>query len=423
MSENKLPFIEDLEFKLFTVFLQDRKLWVSVYEHIQPEYFSSGDVIKIYKIFKAYFEKYKEFPTYDIVRNICFKKEYNEDVFDMVDQIYNNVGKISDSEIAYIQEECGKFIHHQKIKASLLESIPLLEAGKYESIIDKIKPAILWNNDISFGTEITQVVDRLEKLETLTANVMASPWNALNAALGGGFYAKEITMFFSGSSVGKSIALDNVGSYFFQHLKKNVLQISLELSEERKCQRIDAAMFDIPASEVLKNKSKIINYYNNTKFDNKFIIKEFSTRKASTKHIRNFMYQLELYHGFRPDALIVDYLDIMVPDEKQNNTYEDQGSISEDLRAIAQEMEIPVITATQANKTVTNINIADMNETMLAESFRKMMAADSVIGMAITPEERMKGIIQMKTIKSRSGQKDLIFPLRVDYPKLKISNL
>jgi len=166
-------------------------------------------------------------------------------------------------------------------------------------------------------------------------------------------YNKELTLVVGSSSVGKSIALDNCASHAWDE-GLNVVLITLELSEIRKAQRIDAAALNIQAQEIKNNKDKVINYYENKKNNNRLFIKEFPTNSINSNQIMNYLYQLELYEGLKmygggPNAinlLVVDYLDLLLPNDKKiRSDYESQGTIGAELRAVGQELDLPVLSA------------------------------------------------------------------------------
>jgi len=424
------PFIEDIEESLFKAFLQDRKLWVDFKDHISVDYYNIEAHAKIFKIFQVYFNKYHDFPTEKQCLNIVYKKKYNQLVADKIIKIFNFVD-LKEKELRYLYDECNFFIKSNKIKNSIMDSVDLVEKSENEIDEDKrkeytlaiesnIKEATSWNLEVKLGTKITDVNERFEQYDELNRSVMKTPWSSINQVIGGGVFSKELTLVASSSSVGKSIWLDNFARYAWAELKKNVLVITLEMSETRKFQRIDAEMFNIPMGDVIFNKDKIIKYFKSNKYENELYIKEFPTASVNINHLKQYVYQLELYTGFKPDIIYIDYLDIMLPTRRANDDYVDQGAIGAELRGWAVETDVPVVSATQLNRLSKSVTIEDLSEEHLADSYKKLMIADTIIFLSNTPEQRQNGIIGCKIGKARNGVKDIIFSLGVDYPKLKI---
>lgn len=431
MSEEKIETIEKerfpfkaLEDKLLKGFTQDRVFWSSYFPHIDSLYFNNKDIGKMFTIFKTYFDKYKDLPSKEQVMYLGTQKGYVPNTLKKFEEVFN-LEILKKDEIEFIEDETYQFIRNSKIQRAILESVDLVEGERFDEIEEIIRSAVNWHNRVELGTNYANAVDRYAKLHELMTNITASPWPSLNNVLGGGFFRKELVVFAAASSVGKSIALDQIALHAWDKLGLNVVLITLELSEERKGQRMDACKFGIPVSEVVNKKNELIKSFENDKHQNKLWIKEFPTSSVSTQAIEQYLYQLEVYEGLhKPDILIVDYLDILEPKKKARikDEYGAQGAVGGDLRAIGQELDIPVITASQLNRGAVDTNIFELNEATLADSWKKFMIADTMIIMAATVEERAKGILNLKTAKSRNGKKDEIIGMNIIYEQLKITD-
>ncbi len=418
-SQEKFPFIGNIEESLFKAFLQDRKMWVDFNEHILPDYFNLPEHTKIFKIYVAFFNKYLAFPTLDQMENIITKKSYDEDTLKSTRRIYA-MGDLTEKEVKYLYDECAEFIKNNKIKNAILESVELLDQGKFEEIEMNIKSATSWSSDIKLGTDMIMVRERMAALEQVVGACIPSPWPTLNKIIGGGAFEKELTLCASSSSVGKSIWLDNWATYAWKELKKNVLVLTLELSEVRKAQRMDAEMHAIKANDIILRKEEIFKWYDENKLNSKLFIKEFPTNTVNINALKQYAYQLELYTGFKPDVIFVDYLDLLNPTKKTFDDYSDQGRVGSELRGWAVELAIPLISASQLNRKVVNLPIIEISEEHISDSYKKMMVSDTIVVLSNTPEERINGIINQKSIKARNGQKDIHFSCGVDYPTLTI---
>lgn len=429
-SGEHFPFIENLEEALLKSFLQNRKMWVDFKDEILNNYFNTKDHTNVFKILKVFFDKYKEFPSMEQCLNIAVKKEYGDETLSKIKQIYTR-SELKVKEIDFLYDECAEFIKDNKIKNAILEGVDLLEKRKNTNdeairknitleIEDKIRQAATWSHSVELGTDMQDVEKRYKELELLNEQVLSSPWRGVNLALGGGAFAKELVLCGASSSVGKTIFLDNWATFAWRNLKKNVLSITLEISEIRKSQRMDAEMRKIPSNEIITRKNEVFKFYKEETFEQKLMIKEFPTSAVNLNHLRQYTYQLELYTGFKPDVIFVDYLDIMLPTKRTQDDYTDQGRVGAELRGWGIELGVPIISATQLNRAAKTATIDELGEEFLADSWKKMMIADAIVFIANTPEERTNGRINAKVAKARNGQKDIILPLRVDYPTLRI---
>lgn len=420
INEEKFEFV-NLEKTLISSFFQDRKMWVDLKDHIDPNYFNDKNVSKVFQILKIYFNRYKDFPNKEQIKYLATKKNFDKDGFKTIEEVYAKK-HMELSEIDFLREETNCFIKNSKLERAILSSVDLLNKKDYNQIYDLITNAVHWNPDINLGTDYANAVKRYAVLDGLITDVVESPWESLNHFLSGGFYKKELYLFVASSSVGKSIALDQVALHAWDKLGMNVAVITFEMSEERKGQRMDACKFGIPVTEVYNEKSKVINAFENNKRKNKLFIKELP-QSATTADIEQYLYQVKLYENIDIDILVVDYMDIMSPKRARVNEYLDQGTIGADLRDLAKTLGVPTISASQMGRSALNIPINELDESKIADSWKKIMIADGVIALAYTAEERKNGRINMKGLKNRNGVKDFIIKLKIKYEILKISDL
>lgn len=425
MNKETFPFVEDLETTLLSAFMQDRKLWINMYEHIDPLYFKNADNNRIFKIMRVYFQKYKEFPTELQVTSMASKKGFDESIFKQIKTIYKAVKSLQKHEVDYLYDECNRFIKDKKIETAVMRIIDLKEEGKHDEIEAVMREAVQWNNEIDLGSQIIDAVERYKQLDQLYDGLVLWPWARLNA-ISEGMFRKQLYLTVASSSVGKTIFLDNVAFHTWKKLKKNVVSITLEVSELKKCQRMDAYGMKIPLKELRGRRDEVIKFYDGVKNEAKLYVKEFPTGKATVeKHIMSYLYNLELYAGLHPSdigLIVIDYGDILKPSKVFGNMYKDTGGAFESMRALAQEVNVPVLSAGQLSKEVVKYNMTaeELNEALMGESFIKYKIADWMLAMVNSPEERMRGRINFKILKDREGQKDIILPMNIDYPTLRI---
>ncbi len=420
----KLPISEDLEKDLLVSFLQDKKIFASFNEDIESHYFTDKNNERLFKIFNFYFKKYKHLPTLNQTKSLIKKAQKSisnkEELIEYTEKIYKN-DILNAHEIQYLEDSLRTFIKRSKVKTAILESIDLLEDPKQFMKIDSlIRNAILWKDNVSLGTNMMNVDSRYEKTREMFTHVVGTPWPSLNKYLSGGFMNKTLTCIFAGSSIGKSIALDNAAQYAFE-LGFNVLEITLEMSEEIKGLRIDASLTGKDLKSLVEDNGEAIKIWSSHKDKkNKFFIKEYPSSTISTQHIENYLYKLEVYEDFKPDIIFIDYAGLMLPaGANKNSLYEAGGAVMEDLRAIAINYNIPVVTADQLKREAINLGADELDESFIADSDRKRRNIDNGIIIATTPEEREVGQSRWKIIKNRNGDKDKVFSVSIDYQHFK----
>jgi hypothetical protein len=405
---------------------QSRKMWVNLYTHIDKTYFNEKKLGDVFLFFKLFFDKYKAMPTEN--RTISVMKEnlhFADEDLNMVRSIYQK-DVFKTAEIEALEDDVQVFVKNNKIKNAVMKSIVLLKESKYNAIETAIRDAIAWNADVDLGLDISvdTVRERYSRVKEHYSSFVLSPWKRLNEVLGGGFFRKQLSMVASSSSVGKSIFLDNVAAHAWLHQDKDVIMYSMEMSDLVKSLRIDAALTQMEIKDLHHNEDRVFEYYETTigNRNNKLIIKEYPTSSASPQDLMQNLYQLELYKGIKNVGLIcTDYSDIMRPTKDyKGNKYMEDKDINEGLRAMAQTLDLPVVTATQFGRSATNCPLDELTEEKLSDSFWKMRSADVLVALWNTPELREAGEIWMKTLKNRGGRKDYSWQMCVDYQTLRI---
>jgi len=357
MTDKHLPFIAELEKTMLAAFLQDRNLWAAFYEHLKPNYFNTKEVGVLFSFFSVYFKKYKSLPTRIQTDNFIVNKNLSDKRVDnLIQYIYDKNGKIEKHEIKSLDDDISKFIRETKMEYAILESVELLKENKFDEIETRIRDAVAWNHKIDLGVHIAEVERRYEKVDDLYQNVITTPWPRIDTILGGGIFQKTLTIIAAASSVGKSIALDQLAFHIWEKLKKNVVMVTLEVSEVRKSMRMDSYGTQIPINEIRAQRDKVFKYYEQRNdYKNKLFIKEFPTSSINTTHIEQYLYHLELFAGLYPEdigAILIDYGDIMLPKQKRlGKTYEDTGNTFENMRSLSQEIGPPVISACLSQET------------------------------------------------------------------------
>ena len=245
----------------------------------------------------------------------------------------------------------------------------------------------------------------------------------------GGVIKKTLNCFMAPPNVGKSLVLCHFAAHHLS-LGYNVLYITLEMAEEYIAQRIDANLFDVPL-DMLESlpldsfKKKIENIKKKTK--GKLIIREYPTSCAGASHFRYLLDELKLKEDFIPDVVYIDYLNICVSSRLKygvnTGTYNYVKSVTEELRGLAKEAEVPILTATQTNRDGAKND--DFDETHTSDSFGTIMTMDLILAIISTEELAAEKKFKIKQIKNRYANKNdnKRFYVGVDYTKMKLYNI
>ena len=413
-----------IEEEILSALVQNRQKMTTFIDEIDAEFFNSSDCKNIFKMTKMYWEKYSSSPKKNIIVSSVQKlfaaqngKPISPTIFTTIDKIFDR-DLLTDDELQYYHDELLKFIKSGKIKDIIFEGINKIDdPNAFDEIQEKLKDAVLWRIDENLGIDITNVKERYSRQKELLDSYIPTPWGSVNNLIGGGFFAKTLSCFVAGSSVGKSIALDQIAFDAWANQKKNVVLITLELSEEMKGMRIDSHFMNRFIGELPSKEKEVEEAYSRIQSDGKrFIIKEFPTSSIVVRKVSHFISRLEMYSGFKPELIVVDYADLLLPNSgKREGLYADGAAIFEALRGISYEYNCPVVTATQFNRNAGEKPPAEINEFDISESHKKIMTLDTCVAIIATPGMRSQGQSAFKVLKARMGQKDSIIPMNVSY--------
>jgi len=359
----------------------------------------------------VYVEEYNILPTYEIVNaatNADLKQPEN----------------LKAENFDWLLKEFETFTIHKGLERAILESTDLLEKGEYGPVEEKIKNALQVGLQKDIGTDyFADPRARLLKIKDNNGQV-SSGWKDLDHLLFGGFNRGELNVFCAASGGGKSLFLANLGINWVQ-ADLNVLYITLELSEELVSLRLDSMMTGISTREVFKKIDDVeLQVKMLGKKSGSFQVKYMPSGKTSND-IRSYMKEYEVKTGKKIDVLLVDYLDLLMPNGMKisaENLYVKDKYVSEQLRNLAMEKHCVLITAAQFNRGA--VEEVEFDHSHISGGISKIQTADNVFGIFTSRAMRERGRYQLQLMKTRSssgiGQK---LDLEFNVDTLKISSV
>ena len=399
---------------------------------IKREYFPD----KVYNVIVDevinFFNNYKKFPTKEILLiQVSNRSDINEqDTFRVIDEINNLVDNNTNSD--WILDETEKYFKERAVYNAILDSIQIIE-GKSEFNKEAI-PSILsdalsicFNKNI--GHDYINDADARFDFYNRVEERLPFDIELLNKITGGGLPKKSLTVFMSGPGGGKSLIMGHcAGSALLQN--KNVLYISAEMSEERIAERVDANLLNLGMVELKTIERSIFNKrINNIKLQStgSLIIKEYPTGSAHAGHFRALIGELKVKRDFSPDLIIVDYLNICASERIRTNSgansYSYIKAIVEEIRGLAIEFDVPIITATQVNRG--GVNNTDVEMTNVSDSMGTSHTADLMLAIINSDELDQLGQIMIKQLKNRYNDVNYYnkFLIGIDKNKMKLFNI
>lgn len=402
----------------------DKDFFLQVLPLMKPSYFDALSHQNIFQSITDHYEKYKQLPNDDFIIEECKKKvkkiehisEYKTEL-----ESVNSVDVSSLNNRDYLLEKVEDFAQHQAVAGALVESVDLLKDGKVDIIPTMLREAMNVGRSIDIGQSYFDDIDaRYDRLTDDSHRVtFKTPFPYMNEkVLEGGISKKELAMVVAPPGVGKSLYLVNQAAVAMAE-GRNVLYISLEMSEDRVSQRLDSIITKVPQSRIRTDREEVKRRLGvvRKKYPNfgKLVIKEFPTKRCTVNALRAYLNQLKNFSEFEPDILIVDYLEIMSTDSSVPE-YKSQEMLAQELRGLAVENDLAVWTATQTNRQGKSVDI--IKDTELADSYGKIRTCDFVISLNQNAEERDGGEGRVHVMKNRNGRPGDTFRIEFQYDVL-----
>lgn len=408
-------FFEQLLIKfLFT----NEKVRDKTLPFLTPKIFENENNIAICEKILSFNERFNKFPSVQEM-----KVDLKNDI------IYSHLVKIMNIDISqyddtFILAEIEEFIRKQLVSNYNVEIASALnnnQTDKLQEYPDLMREAMAFSFNTEIGLEFFEEEDRMYNFLHNHDKVVPTDIKAFDFLVDGGMHEKSLTLWLAPTNLGKSLIMTSLSCNNILR-NKNVLYITLEMSENKISERIMANMFNVAIPDLkIISKDRFHSIYEGIKkqHQNRLVVKEFPTRGANTNSYRNLLKELKVKKKFIPDIVYVDYIDIMLAnnDKRSDNSYSELKRIAEELRGLAVETEIPWISATQVNRDGLTSSELDLGN--MSESIGKAFTADLIIAVTQPDELKTAGKFKWDIIKNRYGIKKSV-QVNVDYLKMRV---
>lgn len=404
--------------------------------HIQTDFFETRKEQIFFSVAKSLFIQAGALPTADMVKIELGKVSLNEEGYkeclSYVDDVFSDKDEFDKVASKWLIDESERWCLERSTVLGIQQSLDIIDGKTKIKGVPVPTSAIptLMSKAISFtyqrdighdmGENAEQRYDAFHQ-QAFKIPLLIEDWNRMTD---GGFEKKTLNVLIGPTGRGKTLVMCSLAADFFRQGKK-ILYITLEMRDYKIAQRIDANLMNIPMKELkLLSKDRFMKKINDLDIRSKIKIREFGTKSAGAAQFRVLLDELRTKKSFVPDVLIVDYMGICRSDEygKSDNMYLVGKGVAEDLRSLAQEYDVCLVTASQTNRTGQSASDFDMTET--SESHGINMTADWIGAIIVTDEMFKMSQMKIKQLKTRYEQLHFVdsFLVNVDYPKMRISD-
>ena len=406
MSDNFSKFGYSFQVKLMAALFTDKVFLQQILDILDPKYFESETNIWIVRCITDYFNKYKQQPTLEVMKVELDKVENDVLKTTIVENLKEVTKHLHSTDQEFIKDQAIDFCKNQVIKKAIMDSVDLLQTGQYDEIKSNIDNAMKAGSERDIGHEYNIDID--DRFSETTRKTVATNWESINSVMDGGLGPGELGVFVAPAGIGKSWGLVNVAAHAVKD-GLNVVHYTLELSAPYVGLRFDSVFTGIAAQNLKYHIDEIKENVNN--LPGNLVVKYYPTKTASVNTLKAHIEKCILQDK-KPDVVIVDYADLLRGAGRTQDLRHELGNIYEDLRGLAGEYEIPVWTASQANRSALEEDVIGAEK--IAESYAKIMTADFVISLSRKIEDKIAGTGRWHVIKNRFGPDGLTFPSKMN---------
>jgi len=422
--------MEKVEFLILRNLLHNEEYLRKVVPFLKSEYFEDEKQKIVYQEISNFVEQYNELTTKEV---LCIEIEKRKDITDsMFKDITNFIGELHDSptDLQWLLDTTEKWCRDRAIYLALIESISLAD-GKDDAKGRDAIPSILSDAlAVSFDNHVGHdyLIDYEERYESYHRKEDKIPFDLefFDKVTKGGLPNKTLNIALAGTGVGKSLFMCHFASSVLLQ-GKNVLYITMEMAEEKIAERIDANLLNINMQDITDLPKQMFESKVNDiskKTQGTLIIKEYPTAAAHSGHFKSLLNELALKKSFRPDIIFIDYLNICASSRYRGNSnvnsYSYIKAIAEELRGLAVEANLPIVSATQTTRSGFASSDVDLTDT--SESFGLPATADLMFALISTEELESINQILVKQLKNRYNDPTIHkrFVVGIDRAKMRL---
>ena len=426
--------MERIEKTILKNLLHNEEFTRRVFPFLESKYFLDGIDRIVFQQIYEFIDLYKNRPTKEaLIIDLSNHKKITETEFQSATDLINELKEEEKPNDEWLVAETEKFCQEKAIYDAVMNSIQIID-GKDKKLTKDSIPEILSDAlGVSFDTHvghdyIENVDERFDFYHRIEDKI---PFDLefFNKITKGGLPRKTLNVALAGTGVGKSLFMCHVAANCLMQ-GKNVLYVTMEMAEERIAERIDANLLNLPIDDVHSLPKDLYE----RKIDllkmqtaGKLIIKEYPTATAHTGHLRTLLNELKLKRNFSPEIVFVDYLNICASSRfKYNanvNSYTYIKAIAEELRGLAVEMNVPIVSATQTTRSGFNSSDPGLEDT--SESFGLPATADFMFALVTSEELDKLDQVMVKQLKNRYNDLTVNkrFVIGIDRSKMKLYDL
>jgi archaellum biogenesis ATPase FlaH len=399
-----------LEEIIFSHLLFNEEYSRKVIPFLKNEYFQTRTNKILFELIDGYIKTYNVVPSKEALNTkLQSLDNISEDDFKSCGELITKLEADLKTSVDWLCDQTEKFCQEKAVYNAIMDSIKIIDKKDKKrgtgSIPEILTEALSVSFDTNIGHDFIEDADSRYDYYHVREEKLQFDLEYFNKITKGGLSKKTLNIILASTGVGKTMFMTHCAAHHLT-LGKNVLYLTMEMSEERIAERIDANLMDVTIDDLKElpkdaYDKKMVRIKGGTK--GKLIVKEYPTAAAGSAHFRHLLQELRIKKSFKPDVIYVDYLNICSSARMKMggavNSYMYIKAIAEELRGLAVEFDVPIISATQSNRDAYNSSDVGLDNT--SESFALPATADFMFALISTEDLEGLNQILVKQLKNR----------------------
>jgi len=400
-------FGHTFQVKSIASLMKNQTFLEQIHDILDEKHYDSDSLKWIVKECKNYFDEYKKCITLDVFK--VKTSEIENDILKVaiVENLKEVFRHLESPDLDFIQDKSLDFFKNQTLKNAILESVEIMESkGDYDIIKRLVDDALNAGTERNIGHEYIEHIE--DRYSETARETVSTGWDVIDELTQGGLGGGELGVIVAPAGVGKTWVLAAIGANAMKG-GKHIVHYSLELNEAYVGLRYDSIFTGIANQNLKYHKEDVQGEMDKLKGD--LVIKYFPTKTASVNTLSAHLKRI-INLGTEVDMVVVDYADILKDTSGSKEVRHALGNIYEDLRGLAGEFQIPIWTASQANRSALDEDVIEA--TKVSESYQKVMTADFVMSLSRKVEDKIGNTGRFHVIKNRFGPDGITYPAKVN---------
>ena len=400
-------FGHTFQIKSISALMKNQTFLEQIHDILDEKHFDSDSLKWIVKECKKYYDEYRKCITLDVFK--VKTQEVENDVLKVavIENLKEIFRHMDSTDLEFIQDKALDFFKNQTLKNAILESVEIMESkGDYDIIKRLVDDALNAGTERNIGHEYIEHIE--DRYSETARSTVETGWEVIDELTQGGLGGGELGVIVAPAGVGKTWVLAAIGANAMKR-GKHIVHYSLELNESYVGLRYDSIFTGIANQNLKYHKEDVQGEMDKLKGD--LVIKYFPTKTASVNTLSAHLKRITTL-GTEVDMVVVDYADILKDTGTAREVRHALGNIYEDLRGLAGEFQIPIWTASQANRSALDEDVIEA--TKVSESYQKIMTADFVMSLSRKVEDKIGNTGRFHVIKNRFGPDGMTYPAKVN---------